>query len=49
VRATLLTLLALACLLLWALGLAGAVGWSLTVEWILLGAGVVLLGLRAAT
>jgi hypothetical protein len=49
VRATVLTLAALACLLLWALGAAGAVSWSLTVEWILLGAGVVLLGVRAAT
>jgi hypothetical protein len=49
VRATLLTLAALVCLLLWVLGVAGTLGWSLAVSWILLGGAVVLLGLRAAT
>jgi hypothetical protein len=49
VRAALLTLAALACLLLWVLGVAGTLAWSLTVSWILLGGAVVLLALRAAT
>lgn len=46
---TLLSIAAVVCLVLWVLGAAGTLGWSLTVSWVLLGGAVVLLGLRAAT
>jgi hypothetical protein len=36
-----------AALLVWAISVAGATGWSLTTNWALFGAGVGLLALRA--
>jgi hypothetical protein len=36
-----------ACLLVWAISVAGATGWSLTTNWSLFGAGLGLLALRA--
>jgi hypothetical protein len=36
-----------ACLLAWAISVAGGTGWSLTTNWTLFGAGLGLLALRA--